>query len=237
MIPQGPFIPHPRPSNPSPLQLSIYRFELKARKYHYDKALAAPANESLAQKKNREKAFEEDWNHLQKEKERLSALALAENLKKYREESASKSLSELQREPHHPTHTLSNNLAAIAEPKPSTSHEPHHIIMGKGRWLVMEMMRARLNLHVHGIGINDPINGVWLPRYMSDHGHWATPNSAPHRPIHRYNYEDWVTEVLRANGLSKEMVLNQLKEKKRQLKNGSYPDRITQAKGTDGTIN
>lgn len=231
---QSPLIPQPRPSEPSALDLAIHRFEQQARKYHYNKSQAAPANETAEQKAARQKAFERDWDHLQKEKIRISTLAaLQQNLEEYREDSKNKTTAELVKEPHHPTRKLANNLTAIAEPKPSPDHDPHHIIMGKGRWLVAQMMRARLNLHAHGIGINDPINGIWLPRNNKDAGHWATPGAPAHKKIHRYNYEQWVTRILRARGLSEVVVRNQLRDIKHKLKTGTYPIEITLPKDTE----
>ncbi|MGF1725252.1 AHH domain-containing protein [Photobacterium nomapromontoriensis] len=152
------------------------------------------------------------------------------SLTEYRESNKEKSPNELKKEPHHPTTVLSRNLTAIGEPKPSTIHDPHHIVMGTGRFRKMQMMLARLNLHVFGIGINDPINGVWLPRTKADKGHWASPLAPAHKEIHRYNYETWITSLLSNDSLPESVYVNRLRSIKNKLKTGTYPTQIIEKK-------
>ena len=63
--------PHPeRPQNPSPLEMAIYNYELKAKEFHNKRiAQKGKASEDLKNKMAR------DFNHLQKEKERITAHA------------------------------------------------------------------------------------------------------------------------------------------------------------------
>lgn len=209
----------PRPSNPTALELAIHRFEQLANQHYQNgkQSMDAKAKQKHAR----------DLQHLQRERIRISTqAALQQDLDTYRKENKQKSVVELAKEPHHPTNVLSKNLTAIAEPKPSQDHDAHHIVMGKGRWLKSEMMRARLSLHLHGIGVNDPINGVWLPRDRESKGHWATPNSPAHKEIHRYNYERWVSNKLGAPALPESSVRNRLRDIKHVLTYGGYPSQI-----------
>lgn len=181
------YYPKPeRPQDPTPLEMAIYNYELKAKSY-YDRQ----ANEDsiCMEKMNR------DYIHLQSEMKRIESLCAAqEALAAYRSSNESKIPDELRKEPHHPTTKLAKFLTAVGEPKPTVNHEAHHIICGVGRFLKARMALARLNLHNHGMGINDPLNGVWLcntEKNKKDDG--ATPDSVPHRRIHRKNYETWIT--------------------------------------------
>jgi len=54
-------------------------------------------------------------------------------------------------------------MRAVPVPKPSANHTAHHIVPGKGK--TKGAVRARIRLHLYGIRINDPGNGVWLPTY------------------------------------------------------------------------
>ena len=123
--------PHPeRPQNPSPLEMAIYNYELKAKEFH---------NKRIAQKglegEELKKKMTRDFNHLQKEKERITAHArLQTELKEYREQNAGSTITQLKQEKHHPTQKLARHLAAIGEPKPTKLHEAHHIICGKGQY-------------------------------------------------------------------------------------------------------
>lgn len=218
----------PRPSNPTPLELAIYRFEQLA-KAHYLNGL----NDMDEQAKFK---HARDFEHLQRERIRLSTqAALQQDLDSYRSDNKQKSLTELANEPHHPTVRLSRNLTAVAEPRPSVDHDAHHIVMGKGRWLASQMMRARLNLHLHGIGINDPVNGVWLPRDKASAGHWATPNSPAHKDIHRYNYESWISSRLGGPALPESSVRGRLRDIKHALTFGGYPSKIVEKKDAQWT--
>ncbi|WP_275074566.1 hypothetical protein [Pseudoalteromonas ostreae] len=42
---------------------------------------------------------------------------------------------------------------------------------GKGRYNQQAILRARLNLHMAGIGINDPHNGIWLINFVKNKAH------------------------------------------------------------------
>ncbi len=237
-----PLITPSRPDNPTPLELAIYLYEKSCASFHNNKNAIAPKNETQQQLNKRIEARDQDWKHLQLRKISISAQAkLEEGLAEYRAESMSKSKIELQLEKHHPTDKLVDNLEAIGEVKPSVKHEPHHIVMGKGQYLISEMMRSRLALHSYGIGINDSINGVWLANYKKDSEewripesskedprHWATPDSPTHRPMHGKNYELWITRTLRLN-LSEKVFMTHLRNIKLKLRSGSFPKEILQS--------
>ncbi len=169
--------------------------------------------------------------HLKKERIRIAAIAsLQHDLEDYRAGNLSEDVDDMASEKHHPTKKLANNLRAVNEPKPSLNHDPHHIIMGKGRWQAMQMMNARLTLHIHGIGINDPINGVWLPRNKKDKGHLTTPKAPAHKVIHRFNYETWISYNLGSVDIPEHVFRNRLKAIKHGLKYGGYPLKIIEKK-------
>jgi len=224
------------PVAPSPLELAIYELEQKAKAHHRKLAECAPADETPEQALEREQARKRDWDHLQQQRRHIEVLAdLQAKLENYRTANKSKSANELLKEKHHPTNVLANHLTAVHEPKPSEHHDAHHIIMGTGRHQKPRMMRARLNMHIHGIGINDPQNGAWLPRKYEHKGHWACPQAPAHKEIHRYNYETWITDLFSLPGLTELTVTSRLREVKTMLKFGGYPDKITMPKDYEWT--
>ncbi|MBP7546483.1 MAG: AHH domain-containing protein [Corallincola sp.] len=226
-----PIIPSPRPSNPTALELAIHRFEEQANAYHYEKTKLAKATGQPSEIAKARAKLDRDWQHLQRERLRISTQAgLQRSLEDYRKASKQKTKDELQAEPHHPARVLARHLTAVGEPKPSRDHDPHHIIAGKGRFMPEAMEQARLGLHMHGIGINDAINGVWLPRSKADKGHWATPESPAHREIHRHNYEMWIWRLFGATLLPENVVRQRLRVVKLKLRLGGYPSEIVQPK-------
>ncbi|WP_236559619.1 AHH domain-containing protein [Colwellia sp. 20A7] len=227
MILENRLYPHPtRPNDPSPLELAIFNYELKAKNYH---------NQRI--KKNNSKDIQEkmkrDFEHLQREKTRITGHVLAqESLNIYRENNEKLTTKQLRQEKHHPTEKLASYLTAVGEPKPTTMHEAHHIICGKGRFRQAMMLRARLNLHIHGIGINDPVNGAWLINFVKNKEQdWATPDAPAHRKIHRYNYETWIGSTLGIqNRPSKIQFLNSLRNVKIKIKTGNMPAKVLDTK-------
>ncbi|MCG3726300.1 AHH domain-containing protein [Vibrio cincinnatiensis] len=216
----------PRPSNPSALEMTVYRYQLKAYDcYQKLKNKAGASKQEIAQ-------LEEDIAFLKRDRARISAHAryqeyLAQELDEYRKSNKEKDEFELAEEKHHPTDTLSKNLYAVAESQPSPNHAVHHIIMGKGRHPIT--IEARLTMFEYGIGINDAINGVWLPRSSAYAGHYTTPKAPPHSRIHRYNYEIWVGRLARIknNEAGFKIRLGQIKS---DLKNGTHPTEILETK-------
>ena len=126
---------------------------------------------------------------------------------------------------------LAKYLAASGEPKPTTFHEAHHIVPGKGSHKQAKIIEVRLILHSHGIGINDPYNGVWLANFIRNKkDDWATPPAPTHRKLHSFNYETWIVENLDIEDLPTEAYLARLRNIKRQLKDGTHPGKILEKK-------
>ena len=221
-----------RPENPSPLEMVIYQYELKASEFHNGRNKMASANETAKQKADRIAKRDRDWQHLRLERRKIAAhLKMQENLTAYREGNKQKSLSELASESHHPTKMLARNLQAVGEPKPTPMHEPHHIIPGAGKHRKQLMILSRLNLHAFGIGINDPLNGIWLRNFAKNTADdWATPESPAHRPIHTFNYETWISSQFSNDNLPETVFLSRLQTVKRKLRDGTHPENILQRK-------
>ncbi|MCE9685811.1 AHH domain-containing protein [Shewanella sp. AS16] len=228
-------IPLPeRPLDPTPLEMIIYQYELKAREFHNTKNKATAHSETEEQMAQRIAKRDRDWQHLRLERRKISAhVMLQENLALYREENSSKTPRELLAEKHHPTKKLSRNLRATGELQPTPIHEAHHIIPGEGRHRKKLVMESRLNLHAYGIGINDPLNGIWLRNFAKNNpDDWATPESPPHRPIHTYNYETWIAAMFSNDNLPETVFLSRLHSVKRKLKDGSFPTNILEKKSS-----
>lgn len=227
MLLESRLYPHPtRPDNPSALELAIYNYEIKAKDYH-NQRIKKSDNKDVQLKMKR------DFEHLQREKTRITShVFVQESLNTYRDNNKISELDQLIEEKHHPTDKLASYLTAIGEPKPTTMHEAHHIICGKGKFRQAIMLEARFNLHMHGIGINDPINGAWLINFAKNKEQdWATPNAPSHRKIHRYNYETWIGTTLRPDAqVSKVQFLNKLRNIKIKIKTGNMPAKVLDKK-------
>ncbi|MFE8070139.1 AHH domain-containing protein [Marinobacteraceae bacterium S3BR75-40.1] len=229
-----------RPADPTPLELAIHNYEVACVKYHNDKMSLECADISAEERRKRLLAQERDWKHLQQRKRALAVHAqLQSELEQYRAENSQKPPKELEKEAHHPTTKLTKHLFAVGEPQPSPKHAAHHIIMGKGRHRVQLMATARFNLHMYGIGINDPVNGVWLahnrknseywrvPESTSDKPkHWATPESPVHLTIHGKNYEQWIGRLFGDFNIPEHSFRNRLRDTKLKLRFGGYPAQI-----------
>lgn len=223
----------------SPLERAIASFEAKARDYHQK---AAPrSNETPDQRAKREKELEKALCHLEAEKLAVQTqVQVQTQLDEYRaellpEEGATRKDKNLLREvmaleKHHPTRVLGKFMRADGRPQPSPRFSAHHIVQGQGR--TFRAAKARIQLHFHGIRINDPDNGEWLPRTRADKGHWSMPNAPAHSEIHTHNYERWVYDAVwyLENGTAFRSELSRLRN---ALRNGLQPDYvIAPQKGT-----
>lgn len=79
------------------------------------------------------------------------------------------------------------------------------------------------------VRINDPLNGVWLPRDKRDANHWATPTHPDHKSIHGDNYEKWLATQLGAIGPGPAF-LGKLAVLKAGIKDGTFPVKIVEPK-------
>ena len=149
-------------------------------------------DETPEQRTSREKELSGALAHLHSERRRIKNQAqIEERLEVYRQrglEVAAEDPEALLKEKHHPTKVLGRHMRAVGRARPSKRHSPHHIIEGKGKQSATS--DTRLLLHIFGIRINDPDNGVWLPMHKADKGHWSMPKAPAHSEIHTYNYED-----------------------------------------------
>lgn len=98
-------------------------------------------------------------------------------------------------EEHHPTKVLEDFMRAVPIPKPSPHHTARHIVPGKGK--TVDAARARSRIHLFGIRINDPDNGVWLPSAAKHTPNWSMPDALGHKQYHTEGYERWVSMRLR----------------------------------------
>ena len=178
------------------LDVAIRQFENKAKAYFSKKK--QPMNETPEDRLKRERDLASALVHLKHERRKVAVLAqIQSRLKEYYAwgiKKAEENPFELLEEKHHPTTVLARHMRADGRPQPSPRHTPHHIVQGKGRH--PRTVDVRLNLHLYGIRINDPDNGVWMPRTKADKGHWSMPNAPAHAEIHTFNYETWVNFLL-----------------------------------------
>lgn len=190
----------------SPLDRAIANYERKARAYfeQADKLENAPPD--LREKRKQELTAIK--KHLENERRLMMAIAdVQAGLDAYRSygreatEGSGQSRSaamairqNLLEEDHHPTGILELFMRAVPNPKPSGQHTAHHIAPGKGK--TKYAYRARVRLHTAGVRINDPDNGVWLPRKSSYTPHWSMPEALGHLQYHTNGYERWISDKL-----------------------------------------
>jgi hypothetical protein len=217
------------PHEMSPLDLAIAQFEKQAKAYHSLKRQPRP--ETPEERLKREKELASALEHLKNERRRVAVLAqIQTRLQQYQgwgRKTAADNPFELLEEKHHPTTVLANNMRADGRPQPSTRHSPHHIVQGKGKH--PRTADVRLNLHLYGIRINDPDNGVWMPRTKADKGHWSMPHAPAHSEIHTFNYETWANFLLSI--LEGEVVIRAALLRIRcLLRDGKQPKQVTAKK-------
>jgi hypothetical protein len=219
----------------TPLEQAILRFEQKAKVYYHNHS-NLPANETPEQRQAREKASREALAHLEREKRHaLVQVQVQSRLEEYRSQyratdqhtrAERKGLRQaMANEKHHPTKVLAAFMRAHGRAQPSPKFTAHHLVPGVGRTERAAM--ARVTLHFYNVRINDPDNGVWLPRTKIDKGHWAMPNAPAHSEIHTHNYETWVGSSI--NDVANETMLRaRLLRLRTLLRDGRQPKKITE---------
>lgn len=182
-----------------PLEAAIHNYE-KMAKEHFSLENAEKTTYTEAQRKEK---LEESLKFLQLERIKLKTIASVQaQLQVYREQglqakTSRASLGGLEAEDHHPTEDLEKYMRAEGQVKPSQYHTAHHIVPGKGKLKVLTS-QTRTHLHINGIRINDPANGVYLlhkDEYTTP-PHWSMPNSRGHLKYHTYDYERWVSQKI-----------------------------------------
>jgi len=191
----------------SPLDRAIETYNGKAKKYFSDlnKAENSPKDVRDARKKE----LESIKKHLENERRLMETIVdVQARLEIYREAgrnsvrqtgesrtAGADKRNALLAEEHHPTKVLEEFMRAVPMPKPSSNHTAHHIVPGKGR--TTHSARARSRIHLFGVRINDPDNGVWLPSASKFTPNWSMPDALGHKQYHTEGYEKWVSMRLR----------------------------------------
>lgn len=194
----------------SPLEMAIHSYEEAAHKTldRYEKlAKAHFSDNGTRTAKEREVELQDCLRFLELERLKLEKISDVQGQLAMYRASASKAtqgstternvaIRRLELEEHHPTEDLEAYMRAEGVPKPSSKHTAHHIVPGKGKDQVING-RSRLHLHRHGIGINDPANGVYLLNKDEFTPHWSMPLSRGHKKYHTKQYEVWVLNRIR----------------------------------------
>lgn len=194
----------------SHLELTIKNFEKKAREYHCNKLKKA---NTKAEREKLNELLSSQLDHLNCQRRSIDAMVSVQyQLALYQQnnrgtdtetdDERENRLDCLDEEGHHPTEELMRNMHAVGDISPDKYCACHHIVQGKGRAIKNKItgkyiqspnaIKARTKLHMMGIGINDPSNGVWLPKKMDYVPHWAMPRALPHANIHTLKYEEHV---------------------------------------------
>ena len=124
----------------------------------------------------------------------------------------------------HDSERLGENMRAAGRPKPTDRHDAHAIVSGTHAAAAL----SRIALAELQIGIDEPVNGAWLPRSGNDaraSNNWASIGAAPHSRIHRKSYYEWVEEKVEIAGSTSELrqTLTQLGKR---LEQGAIPPEI-----------
>lgn len=206
------------PNPMTPLENTLKSFETAANEYH---ALRAKNISNPDERKKLDIELKTRLEELKKRYRQLSVEAdVAEQVERQRElaeysknnngvfdeEAKEAALERMRREAHHPTDTLAAHMAAQGDVAPDDNCSPHHIVMGVGkkeahpitkkRVPTKNSLQARAKLHMLGLGINAPENGVWLPKSRTYVPHWAFPRALPHANIHTILYEAYVVRQI-----------------------------------------
>lgn len=212
----------------TPLDLSIQQYENRCKNYHY-RNLKVPS-ETEEQRTKRLADLKVAKGQLEQERRRIMSLVSVQNqLQQYRDELRAieddfERVEAHEAEAHHPTEVLETNLRLAGRAKPSKSFTAHHIVEGKGKLPITA--DVRLTLFMHDVRINDPDNGVWMPRSQANKNHWSMPKATPHSRIHTHNYERWVHgQIVNLNSESE--IRAKLTIIRTHLKNGTQPEKVT----------
>ncbi len=185
----------------TPLEVGICRYEKMANQYFAQfGSLCTPIE------KERQAEKDEALKHLAAEKRQLKTLyKIQAKLDVYREAGLKATtgsnaerraaVSTMEAEEHHPTNILERYMRAEGTPKPSSRHTAHHIVPGKGK-LKEITADTRYHLHIYGIRINDPANGVYLVSSDKYAPHWSMPLSRGHKKYHLHEYERLLNEKI-----------------------------------------
>jgi len=193
----------------TPLEAAIENYETQAKKHHTSE------DTSNLTKTEREKKLKESLDFLGKERMKLEkTIEVQSLLEAYRAEGnkaitgtkqeAKKAVARMTSEDHHPTELLEKLMRAEGTPKPSRHHTAHHILPGSGQYRQALISTARVHMHLNGIRINDPANGVYLVTVDKNTPHWSMPKSRGHLKYHTAAYEEWTSrKVVALKGIDR----------------------------------
>lgn len=210
----------------------LQQLKMKA-SVHYGKP--PPENETPDQKAKRLAQQKADFVHLEAEARHIETLgfvyARLESYQKTNRATPGESLQDararqkrLMKEAHHPIDILDSNMRAQGRPKPSPNHTAHHVAPGRG-W-TENANRARVRMHLYGLGINDGDNGAYMlkAKQFKPH-HWFAPHAQAHKEIHTQNYELWVWHKIQKANSEADLRLN-LRTIGNMLETGAQPKAV-----------
>ncbi|AQT60627.1 AHH domain-containing protein [Cellvibrio sp. PSBB023] len=211
------------------LDRAIEALTRKAEKYFDDLNIAERSPPDVREKRKME--LEKAKRHLDHERRLAEVIVDVQvDLQMYRAKGRlatqgtnleiAKKQKQLLEETHHPTEILEKYMRAVPIPKPSKNHSAHHITPGIGK--TKDAYRARLRIHRFGIRINDPDNGVWLPRATKHTPHWSMPEAKGHNRYHTHGYESWLFRRLQTKS-SEEFIRQELRLIGQALQENNIP--------------
>lgn len=187
----------------TPLEAAINRYDKIAKNHysHKNKNLNLTGEERKAELIKSQDFLGNERRHLETIAEVQASLVMYRNqgmaATKGTNKEQQQAIAIMKSEEHHPTKDLERLMRAEGIPKPSRHHTAHHILPGKGRWQQVNVARARVHMHVYGIRINDPANGVYLLYKDEYTPHWSMPKSRGHLKYHTAEYEELVSRRVR----------------------------------------
>lgn len=176
----------------TPLECGILEYQRQVEQYHRDKAATNGTDED--RRTNEEELTKRRAFLDGRRRDLVTQAKVQEGLDKYRRKARREDNDWIYDEEHHPTGLLVKFMESEGDVKPAENCAAHHIIPGRG-WRTADQVDARLNLHDYDIGINDPVNGVWLPAGFADVPHFiqSLKHALPHAPLHTKKYEAWAS--------------------------------------------
>jgi len=213
----------------SPLDRAIEALTRKAEKYFDDLNVLEKSPPDIREKRKAE--LEKAKKHLEHERRLAEVIVDVQvDLQMYRSKGRQATQGnnleiagqqkQLLEEMHHPTEILEKYMRSVPIPKPSANHSAHHITPGIGK--TKDAYRARMRIHRFGIRINDPDNGVWLPRATKHTPHWSMPEAKGHNRYHTHGYESWLFRRLQTKA-SEEFIRQELRFIGQALQENNLP--------------
>jgi len=184
----------------------------------YKKRLAS--NQKLKEDRERWHKF------IQCERGRIQVVVqIQAGLARYRKESKEKDVDELEDEKHC-SMRLGDHMRAEGFARPGPYWHAHAMIAGSDT----RSWQLRALLAELGIGIDDSVNGCWLPSRSKYCGQQPYPKAIPHSRIHRHNYYAWLN-IRFAGVFSEQVMRTQLLATRSDLLHATFPEEVMLPKG------